>query len=315
MSKLLLLIPLLLSPAATTNVRRRQTTLDPNLDQLEQMYTTASKSAEAALTSIPDTMSTDPKVPGIQSTNGYPINQATGGATEEGDAGSSTGATGTADDGTTGSTGAATATAGAGATGGTGSTGGTGGATGGATGVAPGLTNCANGLQDAERTFKANGITSLELPEHIERWCGHLFQRRPHISVSSHVVKKVCSQSRALFEKRPLDSRYSTEYSRSHEFCLHMKVALDKVLSQPESHEFVERKNGLPSRAILNALKPATDVLETGKDKTCCGPHKSPGCFDQHIADCVCKHDRFCCDQEWDKSCASATELYLCAKC
>ena len=71
-------------------------------------------------------------------------------------------------------------------------------------------------------------------------------------------------------------------------------------MSQPETHhEFVEKENGLPSRDILLTLKPATGILTTGKERTCCGPHKTKGCFDQFVMDCVCAHDKFCCEQEF----------------
>jgi hypothetical protein len=305
---------LLLSPSTAIQTRQAsqqslqldQLRSDPDaaagLVAMEKEYSVSASAAEASLKSIPDVIQLDPIAPA--------------GALSASDVSLISGATGGVADGTMGATGTsstgATGISSTGTTGGTGSTGGSTGATGGG---ATKLTDCTNGLAEAEQMFKDNGVTSKDLPEHIERWCGHLFQRRPHIAVSSHVVRQVCTQSRELFDRRPADQRYSDTYERSHEFCLYMKVTLDKVLSQHESYEFVENEHGLPSRKILKTLKEATGVLETGKDRTCCGPHKAPGCYDQFIMDCVCKHDKFCCSVQWDKSCATATEQFLCAKC
>ena len=72
---------------------------------------------------------------------------------------------------------------------------------------------------------------------------------------------------------------------------------------------------GMPSQAEIQKLPSATSVNRAGKTRYCCGPHEEPGCFDTKVAECVCKHDPFCCDGEWDKSCAQNVEAFLCARC
>lgn len=48
---------------------------------------------------------------------------------------------------------------------------------------------------------------------------------------------------------------------------------------------------------------------------TCCAAQAGPGCDDQAIADCVCFIDDFCCNTQWDATCAIFVELFFCGSC
>ncbi len=275
------------------------------LAAIESAQSAAARAAEAAIAGVPDMVGPTVYADPTGSTGG------TGGATGEEETGA-TGATGEE----TGSSGLTGATAGetgheTGPADATGQTGGTGGEQ---------TSNCAKGLAEAERVFRANGVTPEALPRHVKSWCYQLFSRRPHISISSHVIRKVCDQSMQIFERRPLSTRYSDTFARSDEFCIRLKSTFDALLAHPESAtgpsgRFHEVQGGMPSQAEIQKLLSATSINRAGKTRYCCGPHQEPGCFDTKIAECVCKHDPFCCDGEWDKSCAANVEALLCARC
>ena len=124
-----------------------------------------------------------------------------------------------------------------------------------------------------------------------------------------------------IFERRALSSRYSNTYKQSDEFCIHLKHTFDALLSHPESATGPGGKihgidgGNMPSQEEIQKLPSVTSVNRAGKTRYCCGPHKEPGCFDTKVEECVCKADPFCCDGEWDKSCAQNVEAFLCARC
>jgi len=49
-----------------------------------------------------------------------------------------------------------------------------------------------------------------------------------------------------------------------------------------------------------------------GQD-SCCTPHDTPGCMDQEVEWCVCQMDPYCCNNQWDATCAS--EADQCGSC
>ena len=278
------------------------------LAALDRANQAAAVAAEATIAGVPDMVG--------------PTQYAEAASGSTGPGGTETGRSGTTgsedtETGATGATGVATGATGVDRAGATGATG----AGMGATGGSATTSNCASGLATAERLFKENGVTPEELPRHINKWCYELFSRRPHISISSHVVHKVCDQSMQIFERRALSSRYSESYARSDEFCIHLKHTFDTLLSHPESVTGPDGKmravtdRGMPSQAEIQKLPGVTSVNRSGKTRYCCGPHQEPGCFDRSVQDCVCKADPFCCDGEWDKSCAQNVEAFLCAQC
>jgi hypothetical protein len=47
------------------------------------------------------------------------------------------------------------------------------------------------------------------------------------------------------------------------------------------------------------------DSCEAGYEGDCCAPNGSPGCEDAECTDIVCGDDAFCCEVEWDGTCAN----------
>ena len=41
----------------------------------------------------------------------------------------------------------------------------------------------------------------------------------------------------------------------------------------------------------------------------------APGCDDDAITSCVCEHDPFCCDDQWDEACVVAVVIHGCGTC
>ena len=247
---------------------------------------------------------------------------ATGGSASGSEAdGASTGGTGatgatgasTAGTGSTGATGASTA--GTGSTGATGATGLTG-----MTGASHILVhespkdNCATAIRKAEQRFLDQNVSGKVLHKEVGAWCRDLFKRREHFKVSSYTVERICAQAEQLFLKRPAHARYTKDYKRENEFCLHMQAAIDKVLAVPETHEFEEARPAVTKKDIAH-LPVARTINVVGKDATCCAPHAQPSCADEGIRKCVCHHDPKCCTHEWDLQCADEVETFLCGQC
>jgi hypothetical protein len=209
----------------------------------------------------------------------------------------------------TGATGATGSTGGTGTTGGTGSTGMTG-----ATGVEGPKMDCSSALRAAEERFAEENVHGHELHKKIGEWCRGLFKRRKHFKVATYTVERICGQAESIFQSRPNATRYSKDYHRENEFCLHMKAALDKVLAIPEKHAF-EQADGPITKKDLVHLPLARTVNVVGKEHTCCGVHETPGCADEQIKQCVCKSDPMCCGQQWDMRCVDQVESFLCGQC
>lgn len=218
--------------------------------------------------------------------------------------------------GASGATGSTGSTGGTGATGLTGSTGGTG-ATGmtGATGahMAP-LDDCSSALRKEEARLAAQDVSSSVLHHEIGRWCRSLFKKRSHFKISSYTVERICNQAEQIFFKRPNNTRYSKDWKRENEFCMHMRASFDKILAIPETHKFEKAKPPITPKDTQH-LPVAKTVNWVGKDGTCCMPHAAAGCAEDYIKKCVCKHDKACCEKEWDLQCVDQVETFLCASC
>lgn len=216
------------------------------------------------------------------------------------------------------STGASGATGATGLTGATGSTGATGltGMTG-MTGVLAHKTpkdDCSSALRAVEEKLAVENVSSAVLHKEIGNWCRTLFKRRSHFKVSTYTVERICSQAEQIFFKRPNNTRYSKDWKRENEFCLHMRASFDKILAIPETHEFEKVKPAVTAADTQTLIKAKTMNL-VGKDGTCCAPHKAAGCAEDNIKKCVCKHDKHCCENEWDLQCVDQVETFLCASC
>jgi len=217
--------------------------------------------------------------------------------------------------------GASGATGATGATGLTGTTGSTG-ATGltGMTGMTGILAHkkpkddCSTALRAVEEKLAVENVSSAVLHMEIGKWCRTLFKRRSHFKVSAYTVERICSQAEQIFFKRPNSTRYSKDWKRENEFCLHMRAAFDKILAIPETHEFEKVKPPV-TPADTQTLPRAKSMNLVGKDGTCCAPHRAAGCAEDSIKKCVCKHDKHCCENEWDLQCVDQVETFLCASC
>jgi hypothetical protein len=59
-----------------------------------------------------------------------------------------------------------------------------------------------------------------------------------------------------------------------------------------------------------------TDTTGGGNELgNCCEPAGIAGCEVQEVADCVCAEDPFCCETEWDISCAAEVNTLGCGEC
>ena len=219
--------------------------------------------------------------------------------------------------GTTGATGATGATGETGLTGATGATGETGltGATG-ATALqvhkSP-ADDCSSALRKVEAKLAAQDAQLC--PHHeIGRWCRSLFKKRSHFKISSCTVERICNQAEQIFFKRPNNTRYSKDWKRENEFCMHMRASFDKILAIPETHVFEKAKPPITPKDTQH-LPVAKTVNWVGVDGTCCMPHKAAGCAEDYIKKCVCQHDKACCEKEWDLQCVDQVETFLCASC
>ena len=47
----------------------------------------------------------------------------------------------------------------------------------------------------------------------------------------------------------------------------------------------------------------------------CCEPNGSPGCDKANVQECVCDQDLYCCESEWDYTCAAEVESFACGEC
>ena len=220
--------------------------------------------------------------------------------------------------GTTGATGATGATGETGLTGATGATGETGltGATG-ATALqvhkSP-ADDCSSALRKVEAKLAAQDVSSSVLHHEIGRWCRSLFKKRSHFKISSYTVERICNQAEQIFFKRPNNTRYSKDWKRENEFCMHMRASFDKILAIPETHVFEKAKPPITPKDTQH-LPVAKTVNWVGVDGTCCMPHKAAGCAEDYIKKCVCQHDKACCEKEWDLQCVDQVETFLCASC
>jgi sRNA-binding protein len=183
---------------------------------------------------------------------------------------------------------------------------------------------CAKAVMKFLNDLKLAHVPEPEVPARIRGFCRKSFNDRKHVlpaSLSATVIARTCERAFGIFQRRPVGKRYEASVPESREYCYEMR----------QFFEYLIKKNGVTN--MKHGL--ATSVSEINRDApgqgitACCVPHQSGGCFDKtpskNIQECVCnggqhshhpsKKDKFCCDTEWDLTCAENVEWYGCAAC
>jgi len=183
---------------------------------------------------------------------------------------------------------------------------------------------CAKAVMKFLNDLKLAHVPEAEVPARIRGFCRKSFNDRKHVlpaSLSATVIARTCERAFGIFQRRPVGKRYEASVPESREYCYEMR----------QFFEYLIKKNGVTN--MKHGL--ATSVSEINRDapgqgiNACCVPHQSGGCFDKspskNIQECVCngglhshhpsKKDKFCCDTEWDLTCAENVEWYGCAAC
>jgi hypothetical protein len=183
---------------------------------------------------------------------------------------------------------------------------------------------CAKAVMKFLDGLKLAQVPEGEVPARIRGFCRKSFNDRKHVlpaSLSATVIARTCERAYGIFQRRPVGKRYEASVPESREYCYEMR----------QFFEYLIKKNGVTN--MKHGL--ATSVSEINRDapgqgiNACCVPHQSGGCFDKkpskNIQECVCngglhshhpsKKDKFCCDTEWDLTCAENVEWYGCAAC
>lgn len=187
--------------------------------------------------------------------------------------------------------------------------------------------DCVSAVLEAENHFRKEEVDGEDLPRKMHGWCLQVFDRRTSLQINTRVSHQVCGTAQEFLARRPSNERYSTETSAG-KFCKLLRASFDKLLG-PEG-ENAPMGTGMSGASGmsggtgatgsgddqgLEALRVATSFSKAGPKRACCLSHKEPGCFDEDIAACVCEHDSFCCQQEWDLHCAESVENFICARC
>lgn len=183
---------------------------------------------------------------------------------------------------------------------------------------------CAKAVMKFLNDLKLAHVPEGEVPARVRGFCRKSFNDRKNVlpaSLSPTVIARTCERAYGIFERRPAGKRYEASVPESREYCYEMR----------QFFEYLIKKNGVTN--MKHGL--ATSVSEINRDApgqgitACCVPHQSGGCFDKtpskNIQECVCnggqhshhpsKKDKFCCDTEWDLTCAENVEWYGCAAC
>merc|ERR1719352_1468464 len=166
--------------------------------------------------------------------------------------------------------------------------------------------------------MKASGTPETDIPARMRSFCMKSFNDRKHVlpaSLSPTVIARTCERAFTIFNRRPVGKRYEAAVPESREYCYEMR----------QFFEYLIRKNGVTN--MKHGL--ATSVSEINREQpgqgitACCVPHQSGGCYDKkpskNIQECVCKggafshhpgkQDKFCCDTEWDLTCAENVKI------
>jgi hypothetical protein len=187
--------------------------------------------------------------------------------------------------------------------------------------------DCVSAVLEAENHFRSEGVEAEELPRKMHGWCLQVFDRRTSLQINTGVAHQVCGNAQNFLSRRPTSERYSTETSAG-KFCKLLRASFDKLLG-PEGENApmgtgmsgasgmsgATGATGNGDAPDLESLRVATPLAKAGPNRACCLSHKEPGCFDEDVAACVCEHDSFCCQQEWDLHCAESVENFICARC
>lgn len=183
---------------------------------------------------------------------------------------------------------------------------------------------CAKEVLKHLDAMKADKTPETEIPARMRSFCHSTFNARKAVlpaSLSPAVIQRTCERAFTIFNRRPVGKRQEAAVEESRLYCYEMRHFFEYLIKK---NGVTDMKHGLAtSVSEVNRATPGQGAT------ACCVPHQSNGCFDnkpeKNIQECVCKggvhshhpskHDKFCCDTEWDLTCAENVEWYGCAAC
>jgi len=179
---------------------------------------------------------------------------------------------------------------------------------------------CAKQVLKHMDEMKASGTPETDIPARMRSFCMKSFNDRKHVlpaSLSPTIIARTCERAFGIFNRRPVGKRQEAAVTESREYCYEMRQFFEYLIKK---NGVQEMKHGVAtSVSEINRVKPGQGIT------ACCVPHQAAGCFDEKVKQCVCnggahshhpsKKDKFCCETEWDLTCAENVEWYGCAAC
>jgi hypothetical protein len=170
-------------------------------------------------------------------------------------------------------------------------------------------------------SIKTSGGDGSGLPTLLKDFCVASFTaKKKQLGIDDKVVKNTCQDAYTVIENINVRDRFGKAMETSTAFCKHMRKFFEKIIRAQGAGAM---SIGMASSVSeINRESPGNGVT------SCCVPHKSAGCYDKAIQDCVCKatlangkkskfgkKDAHCCGKSWDLTCTENVEWFHCAGC
>lgn len=168
--------------------------------------------------------------------------------------------------------------------------------------------------------MKSSNTPETDIPARMRSFCLKSFNDRKNAlpaSLSPTIITRTCERAFGIFNRRPVGTRQEAAATESREYCYEMRRFFEYLI---KTTGVKDMKHGVAtSVSEINRVKPGQGIT------ACCVPHQAAGCYDEKVKQCVCnggphshhpnKKDKFCCETEWDLTCAENVEWYGCAAC
>lgn len=168
--------------------------------------------------------------------------------------------------------------------------------------------------------MKSSNTPETDIPARMRSFCLKSFNDRKNAlpaSLSPTIISRTCERAFGIFNRRPVGKRQEAAVTESREYCYEMRRFFEYLI---KTTGVKDMKHGVAtSVSEINRVKPGQGIT------ACCVPHQAAGCYDEKVKQCVCnggphshhpnKKDKFCCETEWDLTCAENVEWYGCAAC
>lgn len=168
--------------------------------------------------------------------------------------------------------------------------------------------------------MKSSSTPETDIPARMRAFCLKSFNDRKNAlpaSLSPTIIARTCERAFGIFNRRPVGKRQEAAVTESREYCYEMRRFFEYLI---KTSGVKNMKHGVAtSVSEINRVKPGQGIT------ACCVPHQASGCYDEKVKQCVCnggphshhpnKKDKFCCETEWDLTCAENVEWYGCAAC